>query len=213
VKNAMLSRGGHGPKRSGGQNVTVSDSPERLQVLFVCTANISRSPYLELVARSRSDGAIEFASAGVWAHDGTLIDPAMAVELTARGIGSDAFRSRRLTGSMIGRADLVLTAEARHRAAILDEHPIATRKVLTIGQADRALDRIEPDVPASDLAAALVAARGGATEDLDIVDPYRRGPEAARACALILDRLVDRLLARLMPAPLDPAVGGTAETR
>ena len=49
--------------------------------------------------------------------------------------------------------------------------------------------------------AALVAARGGATADLDIVDPYRRGPEAAHACAQILDTVVDRLLVRLVPGP------------
>jgi hypothetical protein len=63
------------------------------------------------------------------------------------------------------------------------------------------------------VAAALVAARGGATADLDIVDPYRRGPEAARSCALILDTIVERLLARLAPAQVDPAVGGPAEAR
>ena len=108
-----------------------------------------------------------------------------------------------MTGSILARADLVLTAEAGHRAAILDEHPIATRKVLTVGQADRALDRIAPDLPATDLVTALVAARGGASADLDIVDPYRRGPEAARACALILDKVVDRLLARLVRDPVD----------
>jgi sulfate adenylyltransferase len=176
-----------------------SSSPDRLQVLFVCTANISRSPYLELVARSRSGGEVDFASAGVYARDDTLIDPAMAVELTARGIASEDFRSRRLTGTMIGRADLVLTAEAAHRAVILDEHPVATRKVLTVSQADRALDRIDLAVPAVDLPAALVAGRGGASADLDIVDPYRRGPDAARACASILDQLVERLLARLLP--------------
>ena len=108
-----------------------------------------------------------------------------------------------MTGSVLARADLVLTAEAGHRAAILDEHPIATRKVLTVGQADRALDRIAPDVPAKDLVTALVAARGGASADLDIVDPYRRGAEAARACALILDTVVDRLLARLVSHSVD----------
>jgi hypothetical protein len=54
-----------------------------------------------------------------------------------------------------------------------------------------------------------VAARGGATADLDVVDPYRRGPEAARACALILDKIVDRLLARLVTDP----VNGGAQAR
>ena len=71
--------------RSAWQDVPVSDSADRLQVLFVCTANISRSPYLELRARSLAeDIPVDFASAGVHARDGTLIDPAMAVELNGR---------------------------------------------------------------------------------------------------------------------------------
>jgi sulfate adenylyltransferase len=179
----------------------VSSDPDRLLVLFVCTANISRSPYLELRARSLAgDAEVDFASAGVHARDDTLIDPAMAVELSARGIASDDFRSRRVTEAVIRGADLVLTAEAAHRAAVLDDHPFAARKVLTVGQADQALDRIDPGTPAWELAAALVAARAGASADLDVVDPYRRGPEAASACALILDKIVDRLLARLVTA-------------
>ncbi len=87
-----------------------------------------------------------FSSAGVYARNDTLVDPGMAVELTARGIASEDFRSRRLTPSLVDEADLVLTAEAAHRAAILDEHPIASRKVLTVGQADRALDRLDPSL-------------------------------------------------------------------
>ena len=174
------------------------DSTDRLQVLFVCTANISRSPYLELRARSMAgDSGIAFASAGVHARADTLIDPAMAIELDARGIASEDFRSRRLTEAMIAGANLVLTAEAGHRAAILDEHPMASRKVLTVGQADLALDRVADDVARSDFVAALVGARGGATSDLDIVDPYRRGPEAARACALILDTVIERLIVKM----------------
>ncbi len=178
--------------------------PSDLRILFVCTANISRSPYLELTARARAgeDDGLVFGSAGVYARSDTLIDPAMAVELTARGIASDGFRSRRLTPSLVDEADLVLTAEAAHRAAILDEHPIATRKVITVGQADQALDRLDADVTRDEFTKALVALRGGTSPDLDVVDPYRRGPEAAHACAQILDTVVDRLLTRLgVPAP------------
>ena len=70
---------------------------DRLQVLFVCTANISRSPYLELRARSLAgDAPVDFASAGVHARDGTLIDPAMAVELAA------AAASRPTTSAAVG---------------------------------------------------------------------------------------------------------------
>jgi protein-tyrosine-phosphatase len=140
---------------------------------------------------------VAFESAGVHARDDTLIDPAMAVELQARGIVSADFRSRRVTAAILRDADLVLTAEAAHRAAILDEHPAATRKVLTIGQADRALDRVEGGLVPADLTDALVRLRGGATADLDVVDPYRRGQEAAAACAQILDKVLLRLLAKL----------------
>ena len=141
------------------------------------------------------DGKVRFSSAGVHAQDDTLIDPAMAIELTSRGIGSDDFRSRRLTGAVLAGADLVLTAEAAHRARILDEHPVATRKVLTFGQADQALARVDLGIAPSDVPAALVAARRGASASLDVVDPYRRGPEAARVAALEIDGLVERLLA------------------
>jgi sulfate adenylyltransferase len=172
---------------------------DELHVLFVCTANISRSPYMERIARHRvGGGKVRFSSAGVHAQDDTLIDPAMAIELTSRGIGSDDFRSRRLTGVILAEADLVLTAEAAHRARILDEHPIATRKVLTFGQADEAMDRVDLGIAPTDVPAALVAARRGASGSLDVVDPYRRGPEAARIAALEIDGLVERLLARLV---------------
>ncbi|MCA0290277.1 MAG: hypothetical protein LCH82_01215 [Actinobacteria bacterium] len=47
-------------------------------VLFVCTANISRSPYAELVARARYGGrGIRFASAGVPGTVGRSLDPEM----------------------------------------------------------------------------------------------------------------------------------------
>ncbi len=88
----------------------------------------------------------------MYARNDTLVDPGMAVELTARGIASEDFRSRRLTPALVDEADLVLTAEASHRAAILDEHPVATRKVLTFGQADRALDRLDASVGRAELA-------------------------------------------------------------
>ena len=173
---------------------------DELHVLFVCTANISRSPYMELIARHRvGDGKVRFSSAGVSAQDDTLIDPAMAIELTSRGIGSDDFRSRRLTGAVLAQADLVLTAEAAHRARILDEHPVATRKVLTFGQADQALARV--DLGISPQRRAGRVGRGAwwsAPPSLDVADPYRRGPDAARVAALEIDGLVERLLARLV---------------
>ncbi len=174
-----------------------TDVAPPLRVLFVCTANIARSPYMELLARTRvgSAGPV-FSSAGVEGRDGHAMDPVMAAELAQRGVDAAPFRSRRLTSRMVAEADLVLTAEARHRGVILDEVPAAIRTVFTFGQADAALARLEEQVLPLDLPGALARARGGAPEDLDVPDPYRRGPDAARRCAVLIDGLVDRLLAR-----------------
>ena len=45
------------------------------RVLFVCTANICRSAYADVVARSRGIGGIEFLSAGTHALVGQPIGP------------------------------------------------------------------------------------------------------------------------------------------
>ncbi len=63
----------------------------------------------------------------------------MGVEATTNwGLDVSGFRSRRLTGELVDEADLVLTAERRHRQFILDDHAHAFGKVLTLGQAVRA---------------------------------------------------------------------------
>ena len=48
-----------------------------MKVLFVCTANICRSPSAELLARAAGPGDVEFSSAGTHARDGEPISPDM----------------------------------------------------------------------------------------------------------------------------------------
>jgi protein-tyrosine-phosphatase len=108
--------------------------PEPLKVLFVCTANICRSPYLELTARALSgaDSGVHFSSAGTHGFDSHAMDAAMVATLAEDT--SSGFASRRLTGPILAEADLVLTAEATHRSFILEEFPQHLRKVFTVGQ-------------------------------------------------------------------------------
>ncbi|MFC6344531.1 adenylyl-sulfate kinase, partial [Nocardioides hankookensis] len=111
---------------------TLPSSP--LHVLFVCTANICRSPYMELLARQIAgpDADIVFSSAGTHGFRDSAMDTEMAQLLDADD--RDAFRSRPLTAELLRDADLVLTAEHTHRQFILDDHPGAFRKVFTLGQ-------------------------------------------------------------------------------
>ena len=161
-----------------------------LNVLFVCTANICRSPFMELTARAASadDVNVLFRSAGTHGFREHAMDAVMAEALGRRGIASDGFVSRPLTAALIEQSDLVLTAETSHRTFILQDHPQAFRKVFTLGQFAEAISGL--DAVGADLLAVVGDRRGHAAPELDVHDPYGRGPEAAEACATQIDELL-----------------------
>jgi protein-tyrosine-phosphatase len=79
-----------------------------MAVLFVCTANIARSPYAErrathLLAGAGSEGAV-FASAGIPDVSARLMDREMTAQLSARGgtpTATSAARSRAKSSSRV----------------------------------------------------------------------------------------------------------------
>jgi sulfate adenylyltransferase len=172
-------------------------SPDRLKVLFVCTANICRSPYMELLARQLAGDRLDIDSAGTMGFDAAPMDADMVGALP-EGLDPSAFRSKAVTKALIDGADLVLTAESSHRTYLLDDHPAAFRKVLTLGQAAAAISRLEgaDSLSGKEIVAQLASRRGNAGADTDIADPYRRGPEAARVCA----ERITALLRTVIPA-------------
>jgi protein-tyrosine-phosphatase len=175
---------------------------EHLSVLFVCTANICRSPVMELLAREMAgEGAtVTFASAGTHGYDDHPINEAMAVTLTP-GVGGE-FRSRRLTPEVLADADLVLTAESLHRTHILEEQPQLHRKVFTLGQFAATIAQI-PGLTGRALIDEAGARRAPARPADDVSDPYRRGAAASeRATGTItamLGAIVPRLADRAAP--------------
>jgi protein-tyrosine-phosphatase len=165
-------------------------------VLFVCTANISRSPFLELTARSLAgEGAeVVFASAGTHGFDAHAMDEAM-VPLLPDGAAAE-HASRRLTREILADADVVLTAEAAHRTFILEEFPQHFRKVFTVGQFAASIAD-HPDLTGRELVAAAAARRTPARAEHDIADPYRRGDVAAAAAADTMSRMLMVIVPRL----------------
>ena len=70
---------------------------EPLKVLFVCTANICRSPMMEVLLRDQLDPErFEIASAGVRGWEGAPIDSMVVLELARLGHEVTEFRSRPL---------------------------------------------------------------------------------------------------------------------
>ncbi len=176
-----------------------------LRVLFVCTANICRSPYMELRARALLAGSdrVAFSSAGTHGFRAHPVDPTMAAVLADRGVDAElieSFTSRRLTRDLINDADLVLTAESAHRAFVLEDVPGAFRKAFTLGQFAASIERVDPALSGAALVTAAGHRRAGAVDAHDVRDPYRRGRAAAEASADQIDTLLQAVLPRLSPS-------------
>jgi protein-tyrosine-phosphatase len=169
-----------------------------MKVLFVCTANICRSAYAEVLARQLALDGLTYASAGVHGWDAAPMEPLMAAEAEARGANVDEFRSRQLVMEMVDEADVVLTAETLHRRLILEERPLAYRKAFTFGQFARGLAAVRD--PHLHLLEEIRARAATSTATDDVVDPFGRGPAAAQAAARQLDGLLHQILPRLADA-------------
>lgn len=172
---------------------------EPLKVLFVCTANICRSPVMELLARDLAGSSdVEFTSAGTRGYDAQPINPDMAATITP-GLG-DAFKSRRLTSAMLEEADLVLAAESTHRAHILEEHPQLHRRVFTLGQFAATIELI-PDLTGRALIAEAGMRRSAPRTADDVADPYRRGRAASETATGTITAMLSVIVPRLTGSP------------
>ncbi|WP_299058168.1 hypothetical protein [uncultured Nocardioides sp.] len=184
-----------------------------MDVLFVCTANICRSAFMERWAAHAAAGTgLRFASAGTHGYRDHPMDDEMLATLRHRGVDATDFRSRRLTPRMVADADLVLTASREHRDFALEDSPGAFRKILTLGQAVDAAGQLPPDLEPGQLLAELARHRAGADTVPDVADPYRRGPEAAEACATTVVQMLDALLPVLAGPPVTSAGHAPLET-
>lgn len=170
-----------------------------MRVLFVCTANICRSAYAELMTRHLlgADTAVEVRSAGTHGFRDHPVDPPTAAQLRVRGVDPEGFRSRRLSPRMVAEADLVLTAGVVHRQFVLDDWPEAFRRVLTLGQLARAVEAAEvgsgPSPVSSPSLDELSDRLRPADHADDVEDPYRRGAEVAARVAGRLDALLGQV--------------------
>lgn len=109
---------------------------DRVQkVLFVCRANICRSPMAETIFKAVTEDrklAYRAASAGVAA----LVDEDMAQNARAAleevGIYAGEHRARQVSEAMLGEADLVLAMSARQVAAIGRRFGLRPGKIYTL---------------------------------------------------------------------------------
>lgn len=173
-----------------------------LRLLFVCTANICRSLYAEGRASQLipADSPLHVASAGTHGFNLHPLDADMGACLARHG-DYKALLSRKLTGEIVNESDLILTAESSHRTFILDEWPAVYRRVFTFSQFAESIANLPPELTGIELVSEAYRRRRPVNNAGNIPDPYRRGPEASAATAEMIDRLLDRILPRLIQQP------------
>ncbi|MFT4187100.1 MAG: hypothetical protein QM621_00805 [Aeromicrobium sp.] len=157
----------------------------------MCTANICRSPVVELLLADRLDSErFEVGSAGVKGWRNRPMDPMSHSELAARGVDGSMFRSREINEPLIGLSGLILTATVDHRAEILALAPTAMRRTFTLKEFAQLAGSLAGEVAGpQELVAAAARNRRRATGDLDIVDPYRADDELYRSVVREIDDL------------------------
>jgi len=169
-----------------------ADDPVR-SVLFVCTGNVCRSPFAELLLRDRVPG-IAVSSRGTYALIGQGMEEQMAGQLAMRGVDSGGFRAQQLEVQDLS-ADLVLVMSGRQRRLVLEESPAAARRTGLLGH----LPELRTQLGDAPLTRGAVAAwtRASMPGGRDVPDPYRRSAQAAAQTAEMIQEHVSALAALL----------------
>jgi protein-tyrosine phosphatase len=175
------------------------------RILAVCTANICRSPMIELLLRKQLDTErFTVSSAGVHGWNRAPVDSMVTLVLARFGVRAAGFQSRALKDEYIEHADLILAATRDHRAHILGRSPDALRKTYTLLEfaelmAGSELDESIPTAPISptDLVEETFKRRSQVRSRLDLPDPYRQAPDVHRAVAEQVRAAVDTVARRL----------------
>lgn len=144
-------------------------------VLFICTANICRTPMAEyylkhLVTQDSLEARIAVSSAGTWAIDGHPAAPNSLEVCREHGLNASSHRSRMVHASIMNNADLVLCMSTQHKADLAGVFPHLAGRIFTL----REYQAPHP-------------------QSLSIADPYGMAIEAYRETFRIISREVARV--------------------
>lgn len=106
-------------------------------VLFVCTANICRSPLAEALFRdmvSDESGEWKVESAGTWALTGEPAAQNSQQVLAERGLDASEHRARIVSLELLSSFNLILTMEKGHKEALQIEFPAIAERVFTLSE-------------------------------------------------------------------------------
>ena len=157
-------------------------------ILFVCTANICRSPVAEALLGDwvkgtglpgpEQPGGWQVRSAGTWAEPGAPAATYSREVLAERGLDLSAHKAQRVEGDLVAAADVVLCMTRSHCEALRAEFPTLAERIVLFSNV--------------------------AGYNFDVADPYggpRRGyEEMVTEVRDLVERAGPRLAARLAPS-------------
>ena len=106
-------------------------------VLFVCTANVIRSPMAMAIFRARlgpESARWRIESAGTWAVEGEPAANRARYVMQARGLNLNDHSSRVVTRMLLRQFNLILTMEHGQKEALRAEFPEVGRRVYLLGE-------------------------------------------------------------------------------
>jgi protein-tyrosine phosphatase len=191
-----------------------------VQFLFVCTANICRSPMAAALFAARMEGLadpVEVSSAGI-PSSGTLTSevPAEVREVMAPyGIQLEGHQSRSITEPMLKEVDLVIGMGRRHvqEAILLD--PPCWPKAFMLKELVRLGTVVGPRGPDQGIRSWIDSVHGDRTRASlahrstvdDVADPYGGTLAQYQSTAAELAQLVGRLTGLVWPESAHAAAG------
>ena len=182
----------------------MADASPTPNVLFICMANLSRSPMAEGLLRRRAAErgiTIEVGSAG-FMFDGKPPSEHAATVMEEVGIDISEHRSRIVSPDLVLGSTLILTMERTHARTLAVDVPEAKDRIHTLGAASRELHRmIGPSFEqrVTQLGGKRLAADLLGRGPDELADPYGGSRRLYRRTLARLDDLMVGILDALAP--------------
>jgi protein-tyrosine phosphatase len=118
-------------------------------VLFVCTANLYRSPLAAALMRAKlkdtpGENNWVIDSAGTWTENGTPIHSQTIEDAMRFGLDLKTHCSQQVTAELLSNHDLILVMESGHQEALRIEFPDQSKKINLLSEV---VDGLAYDIP------------------------------------------------------------------
>ena len=168
-----------------------------LNVLFVCTANVCRSPLAAglLAFHASNRGVSVNVASGSLDHEVRDVHPTTVRMLTERGVSLGRDRSQPLSEALVAGADLVLVMTVDHAKGVVGRFPAARTKTFLLNHLTTVLAPAGANESVDQWLSAVRSTPRDYSRDetWDIADPWKQSDELYVEVEAEIDRAISWL--------------------